>query len=232
MISEEEWDLASRITKEDFINKFKATVLDWVKNKEAEIQEVLDKKKYSVDCKSFEASIKKRNQLEKAINDSRRKNNGAVNLKTLDEICKWGFKRDFPLRDEERAKQITKEAFEYVDKGDYFEAVLKLMTAIKGVSISRASKIVGLSDQNKLCIYDSRVGHALRDMKKRGIKLVKCPPDRSYKRDFDNASYRDWAMNYERLIWIIEILREYFKTKNFTLRAADIEIALYVIGKN
>lgn len=60
MISEEEWDLASRTTKEYFIKKFKATVLDWVKNKEAEIQEVLDKKKYSVDCRSFEASINKR----------------------------------------------------------------------------------------------------------------------------------------------------------------------------
>jgi hypothetical protein len=102
----------------------------------------------------------------------------------------------------------------------------------KGVGISRASKIVGLSNQERLCIYDSRVGHALRDLKKGGIKLIKCPPDRGFKRDWDKGTKKSWAIDYERLIWTMDVLKEYFKTKNHPLRAADIEIALFVLGEN
>lgn len=59
---------------------------------------------------------------------------------------------------------------------------MKLMS-IRGVGIAGATKIIGLSDQENLCIYDSRVGHALRDLRKDGSKIILCPPDRSFKRD-------------------------------------------------
>jgi len=231
LVSEEEWDLASRTTKEYYLEKFKATILDWIAKKETEILDVLAKKKYSVRCKSSVASIRERNQLETAVNESRKRNNGGVDLATIDRICLWGFNRRFPARNPSKVVKVTRKAFESVDREDYYNAVLELMKT-KGVGISRASKIVGLSNQEKLCIYDSRVGHALRDLKKGGIKLIKCPPDQGFKRDWDKGTKMSRAIDYERLIWTMEVLREYFKTKNRSLRAADIEIALFVLGRN
>ena len=224
-------DLASRMTKENYMEKYRATILDWMAKKAAEILDILDKKEYSVNRESFEDSIGKRNRLETMIKESRQRNEGGVNLATLDEITKWGFGQRFPCRDQIKVLEVTKEVFENVDRENYYEAILRMMVGIDGVGVSRASKIIGLSDQNKLCIYDSRVGHALRELRKGRNKLVKCPPDRGLKRDRDNVTKKDWAVNYERLIWTMEILREYFKAKNRSLRAADIEIALYVIGK-
>ena len=37
MISEDEWYLASRTNKTDFVDRYKSTVLDWVKSKEPNI---------------------------------------------------------------------------------------------------------------------------------------------------------------------------------------------------
>jgi hypothetical protein len=231
LISRDEWDLASRTTKQFYLENFRETILNWISEKETEILDVLDKKKYSVGSKSFEASVQKRNQLEMAINESRRKYDGAVDLATLDQICLWGFNRKFPERNTDEVVKVTKKAFESLDKEDCYSAVFELMK-IRNVGISRASKIIGLSNQEKLCIYDSRVGHALRDLKKNGIKLVKCPPDQGYKRDYDLTTKSGWALNYERLIWTIEIIQNYLKTRNRSLRAADVEIALFVLGED
>ena len=228
ILSETQWDILSRIDKEDFVKKYKPTVIEWLQNNQNKIIEFFDKKKCSGNGSSFQLPIEKRDMFEKAIGASRTQNNGAVDLNTLDQICYWGFHRNFPVRDEELAKKITKEAFQYLDKGNFFEAVYKIMTEIHRVSISRASKIIGLSNQNDLCIYDSRVGYALEDLKKDGVKLVRCPPSRGYKTNKSNT-YKIWARNYERLIWIIEIMKDYFKAKNLNLRAADIEMALCFI---
>ncbi len=230
MISEEEWDLASRTTKEFYFEKFRETILNWISEKETEVLDVLDKKKYSVRCKSFESSISERNQLEMAINESREKNNGGVDLATLDRICRWGFNMSFPERNPDEVIKVTRKAFGSADKDDFYAAALGIMKP-KGVNISRASKIIGFSNQEKLCIYDSRVGHALRTLKKGGVKLIRCPPDRSFKRDWDKGTKKTRAIDYERLIWIMEVFREHFKNRNRLLRATDIEIALYVIGE-
>ena len=45
---------------------------------------------------------------------------------------------------------------------------------ISGVAIARATKVIGLSDQVNLCIYDSRVGNALKDLKIDSKKLIRC----------------------------------------------------------
>lgn len=195
---------------------------------------MLDQGLYRVDNRSHEASIAKRDQLERDINLSRENNNGAIALPVLDDICIWGFGQQFPLRDPKEVMRITKEAFDFVDKGDLYNGILKLIDNIEGVNISRASKIIGLSDQNDLCIYDSRVGHALRTLRIGSIqlKLIKCPADKGGKRDRDSATNKGWATHYERLLWTIGVMRNYFRTINRPLRAADIEMALYIIGKD
>ena len=219
-----------RMNKNDFVKQFEETIVNWVKENEAEILRISQERKYSWHGKSYEDSVRERDRLESAIKESRERNNGGIDLDTADEICLWGFRREFPLRDPQETIRITKKAFDYVDVEDYFEAV-KTLIEIQGVGISRASKIIGLSDQNKLCIYDSRVGNALKDLRKDNMKLILCPPDQSYKRDFDQANNRRWATNYERLIWTIEIMQEYFREKTYSLRTADIEMALFVMGE-
>jgi len=219
-----------RMKKNEFVKEFKETILNWVKEKEGEIVRILREGKYSWYCKNYEDPVRERDQLELAIKESRKQNEGGIDLETADRVCRWGFNRKFPLRDPQETIKTTKEAFEYVEKENYFEAAKTLMN-VSGVGISRASKIIGLSDQNRLCIYDSRVGNALRELKKENVKLVLCPPDRSYRRDFNYTTKSGWATNYERLIWAIQIMQEYFKIKSRPLRAADIEMALFVMGE-
>jgi hypothetical protein len=106
LVSKEEWDLASRTTKEYYLETFKTTILDWIAKKETEILDVLSKEKYSVRGKSSLASTAKRNQLETAINESRKRNNGGVDLATIDQICLWGFNRRFPARNPDEVVKV------------------------------------------------------------------------------------------------------------------------------
>ncbi|GAG93918.1 unnamed protein product, partial [marine sediment metagenome] len=79
------------------------------------------------------------------------------------------------------------------------------------------------------CIYDSRVGHALKDLKYDNKKIILCPP--GYNRPGDAASNNVWAEQYQRLIWTLEIIRDHLNEKGHTFRLADIEMALFMIGK-
>lgn len=217
-----------RMSKEEFLREFKETILEWLMRNEEALRIAMEK--YSWRNKNHEESVKERNALELAIKQSRRKNYGGIDLETADKIHLWGFSKIFPLRDSQKVVEITKKAFEYIDQGDYYQGAKTLM-GIRGVGISRATKIIGLSDQNRLCIYDSRVGHALRSLRKNSAKVILCPPDMSYKRDCDQTSKNGWAMNYERLIWTLQIMLKYFNAKSLYFRMADIEMALFVLGE-
>ena len=138
-----------------------------------------------------------------------------------------GFNQ-FPLRDPESVLSITTEAFSQLDEGNSSGAVHKLMS-IHRVGISRASKIIGLSDQDSYCIYDSRVGTALRSLKHDGKRIVLCPQGRS--RGGDVCTNKQWAENYEQLIWTLEVTRDYLNRQGYPFRIADVEMALFMIGK-
>lgn len=215
---------SERIEKEAFLEKFKDTIIEWTKRNEKLIVE--SRKKYSWKGRGSE----KRDELERKINLSRQRHQGGIDLRMADKIYGWGFGRIFPLRDADDVKRITKEAFDFVERDDYYQAVKVLMN-IPGVGLAGATKILGLSDQERLCIYDSRVGHALREIRKGEKKIILCPPDRSYKRDYDATTKNGWAANYEKLIWTLEVMRDYLKEKGHNFRIADIEMALWVIGK-
>jgi hypothetical protein len=229
-IDNKAWLLSGRISKDEFIREFKGFVVDWVRSNETEILQTLTEKRYSWKGESYLNSVNRRNMLEYAIRKSREANNNGVDLGTLNRITQWGFGRNFPLSDNKEALKITREVFGCVDKKDYVEAAKRLM-GISGVAISRATKVIGLSDQETLCIYDSRVGNALKDLKIDGKKFIKCPPDQGFKRDFDYASKNEWALNYERLIWVVGIIKEYFLSKGIKLKASDVEIALFMMGE-
>lgn len=229
-IDEIDWLLSGRSEKEEFVKKFKPYVIEWAKTNEALILQTIRDKKYSWNRESYQDSIKRRNVLEYVISKSREANANGVDLGTLNKVTQWGFGRNFPLSDERKMLEVTREVFNNVDKQDYYEAS-KCLMQVSGVGIARATKVIGLSDQENLCIYDSRVGNALKDLKVNGKKLVKCPPDQGFKRDYDVASKDEWAINYERLIWIVEIIKDYFLSKGIKLTAAEVEIALFMLGE-
>jgi len=83
--------------------------------------------------------------------------------------------------------------------------MVKLMS-IDGVGVSSASKIIGLSDQNSLAIYDSYVGAALETLTNDGNKFIKSPPGLNRAGDLD-CSPIDWAENCQKLLWVLEVVR-------------------------
>jgi hypothetical protein len=141
----------------------------------------------------------------------------------------WGFNREYPDRDPEKALQTTKRAFDYLDEGNIKQAIITLFQ-VKGLGISRVSKILGLSDQENLCIYDSRVGYALRTLKNNEKPLFLVPPSKVRHGD-TNIRYTDWAQQYEQLIWAAEVIRDHMNRNGCTYRLADVEMALFMMGK-
>lgn len=214
------------IEKIRFIQKNKEAIDRWLEEHEEELAEA--RKNYSWGKKDTFECIRERNVVSKSIILSRIHNNGGLDLKTLDKIIQWGFNRKFPLRDEEQAIEITKKAFEELDRDNVQSAALTLLK-IKGVGISRATKILSLFDQENLCIFDSRVGNALSNLTNKSEKIILCPP--GYGREYDIISKKKWAEQYQRMLWTVQYMTDYMNRKGYTYRAADIEMALFMMGK-
>lgn len=212
--------------KELFLRKHKQVILDWAQDNKLRLIE--GRKNYSWNDKEPKACLEERNQVSKAIVLSRIQNSGGVDLETLDMIMSWGGFNKFPLRDEDKVLEITRRVFDFVDKGKMSDAIEELL-AINGIGIARASKIIGLFDQERFCIYDSRVGHALKTLQFAEKPVLKCPAGRA--RAGDICSDSRWGENYQRLIWTLEIIRDYLNSEGYPFSIADIEMALFMMGK-
>jgi hypothetical protein len=219
----------ARTLKQEFFEKNHEKIDSWTEENQAAL--VSGRKRYCWKNKSLLESLEIRNSLSRLIVKSRVRNNGGVDRDTLDEIMAWGFPNEpvFPERDSNKCLEITREAFNLLDEGKPSDAVLKLMP-INGVKISRASKVIGLFDQNYLAIYDSRVGNALKTLTIEGEKMIKCPPGRNRPGDSD-CKPNDWAKNYERLLWVLEIIRNKLIEQGFLFSIADVEMALFMMGQ-
>jgi hypothetical protein len=208
-----------------FVEEYGGIVRAWVEEHFDELTEA--RKCYSWNDRSMVDCVRDRHMIQAAIVGSRIRNGGGVDLEILNRVMEWGRLKPFPL-DEDGALKISGEAFRLLDSGDLKGATLKLLS-VYDVGISSASKIIGLFDQNRFAIYDSRVGTALRSLVADGIRLIKCPAGRS--RSGDTCSNRKWAENYERLIWVLEIMSGYLSEKGYPFSVADVEMALFMIGE-
>jgi len=218
---------SSEDPKQEFLSKHKDTIIEWAERNKYTI--IRNRNSYSWKRFSRLECERSRNQVSREIILSRIRNNGALDLETLDRVMRWGFNREYPDRDPVKALQVTKKAFDHLDKGDIERAALTLLK-VKGLGISRVSKILGLSDQENLCIYDSRVGYALRTLEYNGKKLFLIPPSQVRPGDV-NISDAEWAQEYQRLIWAAEIMRDHMDSNGCTYRMADVEMALYMMGQ-
>jgi hypothetical protein len=214
------------LDKDQFVRKYKQLILDWVKDNKSRLIE--GRKNYSWEDKEPKACLVERNQISQSIVRSRIQNSGGIDLETLDLIMSWGGFPPFPLRDEDKVLEVTRRVFDLVDKGNVSEAVEELL-AIKGVEIDQASKIIGLFDPQRFCIYDSRVGQALKTLQFAEKPVLKCPA--GPKKPGDICSDERWGENYQRLIWTLEIMRDYMQSEGYPFSIADVEMALYMMGK-
>jgi len=215
-------------SKVQFLKKYKETITKWAQDHQHEIIE--NRLNYHWKKQTRKQCEQLRNQVAKAITQSRIKNNGALDLETLDKIIRWGFGMKYPNQDPEKAQKVTRKAFNNIDEGKIQEATLTLMN-VKGLGISRVTKIIGLSDQENLCIYDSRVGHALRDLTYNGKRLHLIPISRTGREYDPNVSVQEWAKEYEKVLWTIEVIKDYMNKQGCTYRQADAEMALYMMGR-
>jgi hypothetical protein len=216
----------TQLDKDLFLRKYKQTILDWTTDNKSRLIEA--RKNYSWNDKEPQVCLTERNQVTESITFSRSQNNGGIDLETLDMIMSLGGFGQFPLRDEKKVLETTRRVFDFVDNGKVSDAVQELL-AIKGVGIARASKIIGLFDQERFCIYDSRVGQALKTLQFAEKPILKCPAGRS--RPGDPCSDSGWAKNYQRLIWTLEVIRDYLNSEGYQFGIADIEMALFMMGK-
>ena len=212
--------------KDIFLQQYKESIVSWTMENLAAL--VSGRKNYSWNNKPSVECIKERNQISRTLVSSRKVNNGGVDVETLDKVTSWGGFGSFPLRDNDEVLKITSKAFKLLDEGNLAGAILELLS-IKGVGISTASKIIGLLDQNRLAIYDSRVGTALRTLKHEGTRIITCPPGRTRPGDF--CTYKQWAENYQKLIWVLEVVRDTLDEQGYSYSIADVEMALFMMGK-
>ena len=216
----------SSLDKARFLKKYKQTILDWAKANQSLLIE--SRKNYSWNDKEPQACLTERDEIRKSIDFSRSQNSGGIDLETLDLIMSWGGFGMFPLRNEQKVLEITRNVFDHVEKDEVSEAVDTLLT-IDGVDIFQASKIIGLFDQDRFCIYNSIVGNALKTLQFEEKPVLKCPV--GPKKPEDICSDERWGENYQRLIWTLEVIRNYLNSEGCPFSIADIEMALYMMGK-
>lgn len=212
--------------KDSFLKKHKQVILDWAKTNKARL--IAARKHYSWRDKKPRVCLAERDEIRRSIEFSRSQNSGGIDLVTLDLIMGWESFSKFPLRDEQKVLEITRKVFDYVEQDKMSEAVDELL-AIDGVEISQASKIIGLFDQERFCIYNSRVGNALKTLQFDEKPVLKCPI--GPKKPEDICSDERWGENYQHLIWTLEVIKDYLHSEGYPFSIADIEMALFMMGK-
>lgn len=223
---------AGKNAKNDFLQKYKNLIVSWVKERKDAV--IAGRRDYHWKNNTLAESLEKRNNLTRLIVQSRIKNNGAVDLATLDKIMEWGFPMNpqFTPRDPNVCLEKTRQAFNLLDEGKPADAICKLMSF--PLIISRASKIIGLSDPNYYAIYDSRVGLALATLKDGDKRLIKIPgraPQRGKTFFADICKNEEWGENYQKLLWVLEVIVNALNEEGYPFNTADVEMALFMMGR-
>jgi hypothetical protein len=177
-----------------------------------------------------EAAWDERNKLEQSLR-SDLDTHGFLSKATFDSVMKWGFKRGSSCSEEE-INQATGLAFRHLKQDRLGDAARELVK-LRNVGMSRASKVLALSDQNELGIYDSRSAYGLSDLVDAGgHHLILIPPSRSKKIRCDNKTKEEYCAAFQKYTWVLRFLRRLAQKDDllrtaFT-RIADLEVALFM----
>lgn len=168
-----------------------------------------------------------RDNLEVAINKDLQAT-GCLSKQTFDTIMAWGFGR--PSYNTEREISIaTCESFNYLKANELYQAASAL-TKLDGIGISRASKVLALSNQSEIGIYDSRAAHGLSDLLVDAAPLIPIPPGRSI-RGSNSVSQGAFCAAFQTYNWILRYFRDLAQKDStmsaFFSRVADLEMAFF-----
>ncbi|NJD01808.1 MAG: hypothetical protein FIA99_04250 [Ruminiclostridium sp.] len=176
-------------------------------------------------------ALRIRNELEKKI-WSELKQQGYLSKQTFNDVIIWGFNHPSKLTETDIAK-ATKEAFRYLQQDNIEYAALSLVK-LKGIGISRASKILGLSNQNDIGIYDSRAADGLSDLVIGNKRLVTIPPGKVVSGNTLPNTY--FCVEYQKYIWILRFFRNLAQQDKdiapYFRRVSDLEIAFFSRSRN
>ena len=214
------------LEKIQFLEKNKEIIFEWTKNNKSRLLEA--RKNYSWGDKEPRVCLAERKEITDSIKFSKSQNDGGIDLKTLDIIMESAGFSKFPLRDEQKVLDITRKVFNLITDNKVSEAVEELL-AIDGIEIIQASKIISFFDQNRFCSYDNNVANALKTLKFAEKPVLKCPV--GHKKPDDICSDKRWGENYLHLVWTLQVVKEYLNKEGYPLSVADIEMALFMMGK-
>jgi hypothetical protein len=180
-----------------------------------------------------EAALEKRSELEHAIQKELAAQ-GFLSKATFDWVMRWGFGTDSGCSEEE-IYQATSLSFRHLKQDQIADAAHELIKLSK-IGISRAAKVLALSDQNELGIYDSRSAHGLSDLVDfAGCRIIPIPPGRVVAGD--NKSADEYCIAFENYVWVLRHFRRLLGGYSDALRRgfpriADLEIAFFMRSKN
>ena len=183
---------------------------------------ILARSRYPLDL------LQERDRLEKAIKKSLTNINSQI-PEIWTAVEKWGGFRPMveKLNSHEHVIEVTVKAFERLTSGMLREAAQFLVDKLVGVGISRATKMLALSDQRLYGIYDSRAGDGLRSLtNKNGRPLIPVP----YGRRIQGTS-GDKALGFENYTWVLRYMLSLFQAQSGCKdwKTCDVEIGLFML---
>ena len=193
--------------------------------------------------KGVKESIKIRNDLAREFQNWAK--NGfeySIAENQIQKVHDWGFGRPLSakLLNSENLKTIIKmlKTWYFSSADVELRATLIQSLLIKGIKIARQSKWICFLDQSKFGIYDSRVSLALRKVEIDGKRIFPTVGRRTTKnKKYPQSTYlgNTTVKQAERMskcyINYIKLLEDIVQNSNFK-KAADIEMALFMLGNN
>jgi len=157
---------------------------------------------------------------------------GCLSKGTFDAVIRWGFGTDSGCSDQE-VRQATGLAFGHIRANRPAEAAMELLK-LPRIGISRASKVLALSDQQEFGIYDSRSGHGLSDLALSGRRIIAIPPGRVIRGDSRTSD--GYCRAFAEYTWVLRYFRDRAcedpSLRSAFSRAADLELAFFVRSRS
>ena len=115
---------------------------------------------------------------------------------------------------------------------DQVEDAAVAFERLRGIGISRISKLLALSSEERFGIYDSRVGAGLEDLQSQGRPLIHVPPGRG--RRGTTTDFNELANAFALFTCLVRDLAMRARQDGIQIleRPADVEMALFMRGGN
>jgi len=174
--------------------------------------------------------LQRRNNLEQEIQKSLTTNNLQIPGLWTDVEIWGGFQPVVEVSNpREHIIKVTMEAFALLTSGKLRESAKYLKGGLRNVGISRATKMLALSDQVRYGIYDSRAGNGLSPLvNENGKPLIPVPFGRAIQGTSGNK-----AIGFENYTWVLRCMLPLFQAQPNCgkWKVCDIEMGLFMLVK-